>query len=292
LSTFFKTAVKLGKRFNILKFKAEIVNNYTDAVQLAQKMLSSGQSELGDSPANAASPPSDPSLREGSSKKMIANPLWHIQEQNYSLRFEVINDNVLHGITTGRLEKEHIDPSMRMQEEVIKSMGLSANSYFYVLGLEQSDGTSQNARKKYVQAILDLYKKYPFNMFIFYGANRLLKAGINLARPFVPFKVRVEKDLESALNLIDKETAINIDQPHSLAANDSATKPLTPDQTQQYVNDLLQFIGEINWETDGISEEAEGDNSHPFSPVFEAIKLIKWELDDVWAEQKRVEEEV
>ena len=58
------------------------------------------------------------------------------------------------------------------------------------------EGTTQKARKKYVTTILKFYKEYPFEMLVFYGPTTLLRAAINLSAPFVPFKVRMVKDLD------------------------------------------------------------------------------------------------
>ncbi|MDY6792739.1 MAG: ATP-binding protein [Thermodesulfobacteriota bacterium] len=292
LSTFFKIGVKIGKRFNIVKFKVEIVDNYTDAVKRAQEILSTSQTHIENSPTNTDFSLLNICDRNVSPHKIASQPGWCYQAENFSVRYEVINGCVLHGITTGRYEKEHIGPSIKLREEVIRSTGLSESPYSLVLGLEESDGISQSTRKQYVQTILDLHKKYPFNMFIFYGVNRWLNAGINIARPLMPFKVKVVKDLKSALDLIDKEKSINIVPKPFMNDRDPAGKPFTSDQTQHYVDDLLKFIGEVDWETGGINEEARKDHSHPFGPVFDAIKLIKWELDDLWIEQKRVEEEL
>ena len=291
LSKLFHIAVNLGKRFNILEFNVEIVNSYSKAVEVAQKILSTSRNEIDGSLADGTSPP--PNLSSPTSPyKTITHPRWYMQAENFSLRFEVINDCVLHGITTGRLEKEHIDPAIEMQAEVTKAMGLAGSSYFYVLGLEESKGTGQNARKQYVRAMLDLHKKSPFNMFVFYGVNRFLRGGISLARPLVPFKVRMVKDLESALNLIEDERSKNIPPATLSTDTDPAMTSLTPYQTQQYADELLKYIGEINWEVDGVIEEKKRDRSHPLSSVFDVIDLLKWELDDRWAEQKRIEMEL
>jgi len=293
LSVFFKLAVNFGKRFNIVESKLEIVDNYEDAVKRALEILSNVQT--GKENFNAPAKSGKIIAQNGqvpSCHKRIIQPEWCCRAQKYTLHFEVINDCILHGIATGRFEDQHISPSMRLHERVIEATGLSQTPYFMVLGLEDSEGTSQSTRKKYVQAIMDLHKKYPFIMFIFYGANRFLKAGINISRPFVPFKVRVVKDLESALNLIDKYKVENSAPASSVINQDTAGKPLSTDHTQQYVNELLKFIGEINWEIDGISEEIKTDHDHPFSSVFDAIKLIKWELDDLWTEQKRIQDEL
>ena len=72
--------------------------------------------------------------------------------------------------------------------------------------------------------------------------------------------------------------------------SDGAMEQLLPDQTQQYIDDLLHFIGKINWESDGLDDSKEIDPSHPFNPVFDAMSLIKNDLDELFQERKRAEE--
>jgi PAS domain S-box-containing protein len=67
-------------------------------------------------------------------------------------------------------------------------------------------------------------------------------------------------------------------------------KAVEAHQIQQYVDELLEFINQINWEVDGINKKRGRDPSHPLSPVFDAIELIKWELDDLYGERKETEE--
>ena len=48
----------------------------------------------------------------------------------------------------------------------------------------------------------------------------------------------------------------------------------------------------INWESGSIGGNKERDPSHPFSPVFEAIDLVKWELDDLLERQQQTMEKL
>ena len=61
-SPMFKLSIKLAKRLNIVNFKVEIVNDYSEAVNLALKMLSTGKTQLDDSFANV--PPQPPIVSE------------------------------------------------------------------------------------------------------------------------------------------------------------------------------------------------------------------------------------
>ena len=292
VSPILKLSIKLGRQLKKIHFSVKIVDNYDSAVRTAQALLADRQIKSGAGHESVDSAPFKISPEKNAPQKVAHHPDWHLQFANFSLRFEVINDKVLHGISTGRLEKSHIEPSLQLQEEVTRSAGLSAGKYYYILGLKDSAGTSQKARKQYVNAILRLYKKNPFRMFVFYGANRLIKAGINLAKPFIPFRVGIVDNIDLALALVAEDEAKNLSQGNFSDADDSIVKPCTPKTLQQYVDELLQFLEEINWESDIINHEKERDPSHPFSPVFDAIELIKWEFDDLIRERKQSEEAI
>ena len=287
-SPMLKMSINLGKRLNILKFDAEAIDDYPKAIKLAQKLLCSTQTKNDESFPDTASCSQTSYFKNES--KIFANLDWTIRDEHFLLRFELLYDDILHGISTGRLQKEHIEPAFRMKENIINSMNLLSNSYYYVLGLNGAEGISQRARKLYINAILEHYKKYPFKMFIFYGVNKLLTAAINLAKPFVPFKVQVVKDLEEALKLVAKKKSEQITKSDSVPAKDLSEKTDKPDEIQRYVDEVLQFLEQINWEVDGIKETEKRDLSHPFNPVFDAVELIKWELDDLYQKRKEAEE--
>ena len=221
--------------------------------------------------------------------KVIKKPDWHFQAENFSLHFEAIDENIIHGITTGMFNEHNVEPAFRLKETVIKAMGLELKPYYLVIGLTETKGASQKARNRYIEGILRLFKKYPFQVIVFYGANRLLTAAINLAKPFVPFSVRVVKNFEKALNLISEEKTQDV-LPADLVSNKKSTNQTSEStQVQGFIEEILSYIEQINWEVDGINQLEEKDSTHPFYKVFEALKLIKWELDDLYQQRKLVE---
>jgi PAS domain S-box-containing protein len=220
---------------------------------------------------------------------VLRKPDWYFQADNFSVRFEILNGNVLHGITSGKVKENIIDPSVELQENVVRSTGLDSEPYYYVLGLAGSSGASQKARKRYVNAILRFFKKYPFKLIIFYGSNRLLTAAINLAKPFVPFKVRVTSDLDKAMKLIAEEESEGVLPFNLLPIKNLSGENAGSKQIREYAEELLGYIEQINWEVDGISQIEDKDPDHPFHLVFEALKLVKWELDDLYQQRKSAE---
>ena len=69
-------------------------------------------------------------------------------------------------------------------------------------------------------------------------------------------------------------------------------EPSIPPEVQQYIDDVLAFLGNINWEISGTEIIEEVNSSHPFMPVFEAIKLIKSDIDDLALERIKIEEKL
>ena len=285
-----RIAIQLGKRFRLFDFAMEIAEDFSDAVSLAHKILSSNMNEANaptfDFPSSQMNSDSNSNERQ----RAITDATWQYKSDNFSVKFEIINSNILHGISTGRLKEQQIEPTFQLQEKVTRESKLFPDSYYFVIGLDQAVGIGQKERKLYVKAILKFYKKYPFKMLIFYGVNRLLKAAINMSRPFVPFKARVTKDLNSALNLIEYQNHRAEIPPHVNSKLRYKKNGENSDHINQYVEELLEFLEEINWEVDGLDHPRQKDPSHPFSPVFDAIELVKWELDDLYNERKLAEE--
>ncbi|NQU04427.1 MAG: response regulator, partial [Syntrophaceae bacterium] len=221
--------------------------------------------------------------------KVMTNDDWHLQLDGFSARFEIIDGDILHADTSGFLKEEHVEPLFRMHETVMKSKPLPKGSYYFVGGVTDVQG-SRKARRLYYDYIVEWYKDHPFDMYIFYGVNRFLRAAINMARPLAPFPVEVAKDLDSALRLIAEKKAGDIKASPLPGISEYAMEPLLPDQTRQYVEDLLRFVGNINWESDVFDHDIETEPSHPFNPVFDAIALIKNDLNELFQEHTLAED--
>jgi len=292
LPTIFKMAVKIAGRTNIFQFKMAVVDGYDQAVILAENLLSGvgAVSEPDVLRGPAALMVGEP--REEASCRVVAREEWSLQTEDCSIRFEVINGNILHGITSGSLRDREIVESFKIREKVVQAMEPMAGSYYYLAGLSRSQGISTKARKLYISSFRKFYRKYPFRLIVFYGANKFLRAGINLSRPFVPFKIAVAEDFSQGLNLIEKSNLFDRQESDYRGAEKPVPELDSPEGSGQHVRDLLQFLNEMDWVGEGNNKGPVRDPSHPFAPVFEAIELLKWEFDDLLREQQRVQDEL
>jgi len=291
-SPLLKLSIKLGKRLNIVKFNVEIVDNYVDAVKCAQKVLSESQNKSENSHSNTNFRLHDISDENRSPHKIVSHPDWCYQSEGFSIRFETIYDNVVHMISTGKFKEEDIEPCFRMLNKAARTLNFSTHPIYIVVCMLKSRGTKQKARIGYYKAGREFYKNYPFKMTILYGMNRFVKAAINFNKPFLPFKASIADDLEDALTLINKDKSESKSPIPGYAKKHPDITSGKADKIDQYVNDLLLFIEKIDWGKYDIDQNKSIDPSHPFSRVFDAITLVKWELDDLIMERTRTEEEL
>jgi len=288
VSPMLKMSIKLAKRLNIVNFNVEIVKGYSEAVGLALKMLSTLKTGIENSPANVTPHPSVVVSRRKPSPRVITNADWSLQLDGFSARFEIIDNDIFHVDTNGFLKEDQVEPLFKMQERVINLNPLPEGSYYFIGGVTEVKG-SRKARSLYYDYMMKWYKDHPFRIYMFYGANRFLSAAINLASPFSPFPVRMFKGLDDTLDFIAKDKSDKI-KPFSLSNdNGEISESLPSRQTEQYVEELLQFLGGINWEGDGYDDSHDVDSSHPFKSVFDAIALIKMDLDDLLQERNHAE---
>ena len=278
----FKMSIKLGKRFSVVMTKVELVDDYGEAVKLALEVLSADKTGAVNFVEKV------PAKLPVTSQKPITRDDWLVQLDGYTARYELIDDDIAHIISVGSMEEAHIPPLFEAMDKAFIQMRLSGPPVYWVDGVKELRGVTRKARKLYIASVTKWYGNHPFHALIFYGANRLFRAAVNLARPFVPFRVRVVKDLDSALRLISDEKAGSkkpISRPEAAITSEPSS---TADQTSQYVDELLYFIGNINWEADGLNDDfMEKESSHPFGPVFDAISLIKMDIDQLFQERKR-----
>jgi len=204
-SSLFKLSIKLGKRLYRPKFDVELVNTYSDAIKLAEKvLLNSGNAHI-DSLPHIQPDHSSFHHKNGVEYKINADPDWQIQVRDFSFRCEIIEDEVLHVVSTGKFTEENVDPCFTVMKNAARSLSFSTHPCYLVLCLQKTKGTKQKARMGYFKAAKQFYKSYPVKMTILYGVNRFLKAALNVNKSFLPMKISVANQLEDALALTNKD---------------------------------------------------------------------------------------
>jgi signal transduction histidine kinase len=288
LNTPLKIAAKIAVKFKRIPFKVEIVEDYANAINIAVRIWDpdspvkdNHRKELEVSSV-ACPDPIEPEV-------INFDSVWELRQEDYAQKYTFFNGNILHGLPSGKLRVEYIDPSFLFLEKAILHIKASSDTYYFILGLKGIEGISQRVRKIYAASLIRFYRQYPFERIIFYGVNTLLKMAINLMAPFVPFRVGITDNLDQALELVKKDKQ----KKAVLLTNDDASKKDDlSNQNKKYVYDILQYLDQIEWGEPNEPERVRTNASHPFYKVFEALDLLHWEYNDLLKERIKTEEEL
>ena len=266
-----KLRINVGKRLYRLTFPLKLVNCYEDAVALA---------------VNLVKPTG------GNGVKNVRNRSWLLELEGYSAKFELIGDDTLYNNAEGVLRAECVDPFFKFYEQVLSEAGLiSKKPYFRIVNWKNLQRTAWSARKLYINRMTRLNKEIPCRYSVLYGLNGFMKTLVNSSRMFSPFKLVVADDFESAMALIEKEK----DQLNSSLSLHREPLRFAADETVRidHINQLLAFIGRLNWDTNGIEiEENERPISEEFLPLYQSISLIKQDFDGILQEKTSAQKQL
>ena len=290
-SLLFKISINLARKPNMVPFDLHIVKNYSEAVKLALEILHA--SEIGQDVSPTINGMSTLITDPGRpTREIITRDDWSMETDHYSVYHEVIDGDILHSISTGVFEETLVEPLENLREKVITSGVMPDVSCYFVIGLGGIEKIDLKTRRLFIESLKNWYKKYPFRMVIFYGKSRMIRAAFNLIRPFLPFDARMVNTLEEVLELIAGEKTKRRETGPLPAGKDTVAKPAASEQIQQYFDELLRFMGGIDWNSKGLNRDRKSGPSHPLGTVFDAIELIKTDMDELLQERTEAEEKL
>ncbi len=271
LSPFYSAAVQLAIRLKLVPFPIHAVGSYQEAIEVAISILETLPS--GERPA-----PTPPVI--------LTDERWKLELDGYSIRFEVINGSILHSLQQGRVREEHLDPIFELRDEVMRASGLKGKPFSILAGMENVEKSSHAGRLGYVRRMARWYHENPFDVEVFYGLNTLMSTVIKVTAGLVPFKVHVSKTFEEGLEYISGFVSAGRDRASSSGLQQQARSRRQDVVPQEKIDELLKVLGAISWDTDDEWDLQAVDPSDPLAPVYEAISLIKTEIDDLLARQE------
>jgi len=263
VSSFMSLSIKLARKLNLYNFDVFLTKNYPDAVEKGLQILDNNNLI--------------------NKKGFITEEKreWEIKLNGFSVKYEIINDNILHSISKGIFKEEHLDKIFEFQERIIRdNLYNKLNNYYFAVNLSGFKIT-RKCRLMYPKRIQSLYDRMPFKTYAYYGGTRFLNIVMAMGTALVSFKYRKAKDIKDIISFVKKDT---------LNKKVKKKKIKSSDEIQNYVDEFLNFLGKIDWEKEGLNLSQRSE-SHPFYKIYDAITLIKSDLDELYLERKKNEEE-
>jgi diguanylate cyclase (GGDEF)-like protein/PAS domain S-box-containing protein len=288
LSPMLRMSTKLGKRLNMFPFDVHIAKDYPEAIAQAMALLNETDETASDSRL-----PKDNTLvhyrsRDGIQHTILRRAEWQLELDGFRIAFEIIDGRILHTVSEGFFRDTHLPKLIAMRDRVYRSLLEPQDPHYIIAGFQGLSRVGRRARKYYLDSISAWHRKMRLQGYIAYGLNPFMAAVANFSRFILPFPVHVAKDLDSALQITAMETkaARGNDAPRrktSLISGHGARETTDP------VEHLLEYIGSIDWERDGLSLSKAVKANGTFAPVYDAISVIKSELDDLLHEKLHAE---
>jgi signal transduction histidine kinase/CheY-like chemotaxis protein len=286
-SPMFRLSIQLARRLRFVKANVAIVDTLDEALGWAADALSDSKS-AGKRAANLTRTPATPEKRlQGT----ISRPDWELRLPGFELSWEVIDGHIAHGVAGGYLTAEHVEPAFDMNNRVAEFIGASSAPAFAVVDVAGVDGITINGRRSFVRAFRELQENNPIRLLVFYGANVLLRGALAIWRPLLPLPVVTTRDLESALQVVrDGRPRRRWWNEKSPTGGEVEPVRGAGRSVESSVDELLRFLGNIDWESDGVASEPEPITSDDvLAPVYDAVTLLKSELDQQLREREDLE---
>jgi len=272
-SAIFKIMIKMGKSIVLPGYPVKIVESYESAVKIAvqwqqqqsNSRLDKHRRTLGEFAVDSEVLTSIDGYAQEVNKGAAE---WRLDMDDISCSYRLVEEDVLLYKANGDLKEEHVEKLFELYERAIIESGLAAKGYLYqIADWSELGPSSLGARKLFVQRFGQSSRKHNCRLYVVFGLSRKLRTIIALAGQFFPVQLKVAKNFEDAVDIVDN-------------AKGSKTLSITDGDENQSIRKLLKFMGEINWDvkgTDSIPDDF--PISHPFRPLFEAVSLIKDDFD-------------
>ncbi len=271
LSPFYSVAVQLAIRLKLVPFPVHIVGSYHEVIKMAVSILETLPSSDRPAPTPLV---------------ILSDDRWKLEMEGYSIRFEVIDGSILHSLQKGRVREEHLDPIFELRDEVLHASGLKGKPFSILAGLEDVEKSSHAGRLGYVRRMARWYHENPFDVEVFYGLNSLMGTVIKVTAGLAPFKVHVSKTYDEGLEYISGLVSAGREKASSSGLQRQERSRRQDAVPREKIDQLLKVLGAISWDTDDELNPETVDPSDPLALVYEAISLIKTEIDDLLARQE------
>lgn len=278
--------VKLGRRFNAFDFEMLFAEDLSSALQLAYELL---EGELGATSTEDLRRLFIGASLDGHRYTAMRAPGWSVELEGLTVDVELLNGKIMHTRVRGSVRQEHFEQVTSFFDELDRELS-SHRLRGLMIDSDEIDATGWGVRRQFAEWFGGWAKARGFHQVVFYRADRALTAVINLSRGVLPFSVKVVETFEEALQCVADSRCHRGRQsdlpglPPLRISSMPAEAPL--------VQELLLYLGSINWEDEHIEPGQASRVRGALEPVYSAIDLIVEELNSLLRERRAAQEEL
>jgi signal transduction histidine kinase/ActR/RegA family two-component response regulator len=264
--------IRVARRIRKAPYPFEIRNDYEHAVKRAVQVIQHYDSQTYFDPKN-----------------FITREEWKYEADGLFTQCRVLKNKVLYTLHKGYLQKHHVEPVRQIVSKTLAAGYFKHSAPYHIADFSGVTGATWPARARFLKGFKLLKETFgPPKASIFISDSRIVNISMKLARKKMETPMIFAKDLDDALSIIRKLEDPSY-QDQSLALPGSPKKE-PEDPHKKYVDEIMDFIASFTWDTpERRLKDIEDD--HPFKSVFDAISLIKLDIDELLMESNKAREE-
>ncbi len=219
----------------------------------------------------------------------ITREEWKYEGDGHITECKVLENKALYTVHKGYLQKHNVDPVTQLISKILEQGDFKQAAPYHIADFSGVAGATWPARAKFLKGFKTLKDTYgPPKAIIIISGSRTVNIGMKLARKKMEIPMLFVKDLDQALSVIRQ---LEDPSQHVLSPPPAGNRKKEPaDPYEKYVDEIMDFIASFTWDTPEKRLKDIEDN-HPFKPVFDAISLIKLDIDELLMESKKDREE-
>ena len=206
----------------------------------------------------------------------------------YTVTFEFIGDRILLTKPMGYSGDKGMAALFREREKVINHMLPNGETYVELRDYAGIRGKPNwNARKQMVRRLRSVQDR--LQGFIVFNASPAVKmvAGIGMRLYHYPFEACLAADYRDAVSRALEILERNKNGQPGPGADFPRGQSGDHEDLDIYIDELIRYLGQINWELDEKDQNPGKKDNHPLKPVFDAIDLLKVDLEDLIREREK-----
>lgn len=216
---------------------------------------------------------------------IVSKPEWTIKAEDFEISCSIINGNLIYIKSKGYLRDESLKEGSEIIEDMALCLDKSATPFFIIVDIGELIGANLSPRRRFFDLLNRIWHKIHFQAVFFAGCGRMAMAAVNLSRPLAAgFKVHAVRSIGEAIALMHES---EIREPGYSFFSFLKQNRKKQSEYRYYSTEILNYIANINWENDGVAagNDQEISETHPFSQVFDALRLLKTDVDNLFAER-------
>jgi len=273
----FRWTIQIARRLRILRADVGLVADRDDALRWAAAALATADGRSRSAVPTGGSEAGAP--RE-----------WEYRGTRYRMRFRILSDDIAHGEAIGYLGSQDVSPVIDMCRRVAEDIASRGKPVRAIIDGSRIDGISIAGRRDFVREFKRLHQRQPIDLLVFCGANVLLRGALAIWRPLISLPVVTAKDFDSGLRMLRRHAVGRRPLGGLFGAPARTDDRRSSPSTERQMDELLRFLGTIDWEQDGVADDIRPlASGEPLAPIFDAVMLLKSELDQQLRERRAAE---